>query len=378
MPQLRHCSDDQPGITRQLIKGKWGYFAPGGDRITDRGEIDRLNKIALPPAYTNAWYCPYPNGHIQATGRDAKGRKQYRYHEDFRARADKQKYLDAIEFGAALPKLRRKVDVDLKQRKLGKDAVLAAVVRLIDTNFIRVGNEQYAKQNKSYGATTLRSRHVKQQGSKLLMRFKGKHGITHELPITDGNLKRIVGRCQDLPGQNLFQYLDESGEACPISSADVNEYIREATGGDFTAKNFRTWGASVIAFEQMLEAQEEERRKISLKTVLEPVAEALGNTPAISRKSYVHPKLIEATRDDPHQPLGDFERPRARKWLSSGEVGLLEFLLKGRRKKKVLKTAAPAPSQAVEAAINAAETGGPAQVDEVAAAVEAGQEPAPA
>ena len=368
--QLRHCSDDQPGITRQLIKGKWGYFSPDGDRITDREEIDRLNKIALPPAYTDAWFCPYPNGHIQATGRDAKGRKQYRYHDQFRARADKKKYLDTIEFGAALPKLRRKVDADLKKRKLSRDAVIAAVVRLIDTNFIRVGNEQYAKQNKSYGATTLRTRHVKQQGNKLVMRFKGKHGIVHEVPVTDSNLKRIVGRCQDLPGQNLFQYIDDAGEACPITSADVNDYIREATGGPFTAKNFRTWGASVIAFEQMLEAQEEERRKISLETLLEPVAEALGNTPAISRKSYVHPKLIEAARDNPHEPLGPFQRPRGRKWLSSSEVGLLDFLLKGRRKKPV-KRKAEVPT-VVEAAVQAAEVG-PDKVDQVAEAVEAGK-----
>jgi DNA topoisomerase-1 len=205
MPQLRHCSDDQPGIIRQLIKGKWAYFDPDGQRITDRDEIHRLNKIALPPAYTDAWFCPYPNGHIQATGRDAKGRKQYRYHEDFRARADKKKYLDTIEFGAALPKLRRRVDADLKKRKLSRDNVLAAVVRLLDTNFIRIGNEQYATENKSFGATTLRSRHVRKQGGKLVMRFRGKHGITHEVPISDSNLKRVVGKCQDLPGQNLFQ-----------------------------------------------------------------------------------------------------------------------------------------------------------------------------
>ena len=373
MDRLRHCSDDQPGITRELVKGKWAYFSPDGERITDRNEIDRLNKIALPPAYTDAWFCPYPNGHIQATGRDAKGRKQYRYHEGFRARADKQKYLDAIEFGAALPKLRRRVEADLKQRKLSRDNVLAAIVRLLDTNFIRVGNEQYAKENKSFGATTLRNRHVQKQGSKLSMRFKGKHGITHEVPITDGNLKRVVGKCQELPGQNLFQYIDEHGEACPITSADVNEYIREASGGDFTAKNFRTWGASVIAFDKMLEAQEEERRKISLKTVLEPVAEALGNTPAISRKSYVHPKLIEAARDNPKHPLGGFQRPRARKWLSSSEVGLLDFLLKGRRKKPVKKAEKPIVPAVVEAAIQAAETGGPEKVDQVAEKVEEGK-----
>jgi DNA topoisomerase-1 len=362
MERLRHSCDDQPGITRQLIKGKWGYFDHDGNRITDREEIDRLNAIALPPAYTDAWFCPFPNGHIQATGRDAKGRKQYRYHEGFRGRQDKKKYLDTIEFGAALPKLRRRVEKDLAGKPTSREAVLAAVVRLLDTEYIRIGNEQYAKDNKSFGATTLRSRHVRKDGSKLLVRFKGKHGIVRELPIGDRQLKRIVSKVQDLPGQNLFQYLDESGEPCPVTSADVNDYIREATGGDFTAKNFRTWGASVIAFEQMLSAQEEEVRKISLKTVLEPVAEALGNTPAISRKSYVHPKLIAAARDNPKLPLGQVERPRARKFLSDAEVGLLNWLMKGTRKRPVKKAEA---EQAVEKVVAAAEVS-MSKVDEVA------------
>jgi DNA topoisomerase-1 len=197
------------------------------------------------------------------------------------------------------------------------------------------------------------------------MRFKGKHGIVHEVPITDSNLKRIVGKCQELPGQNLFQYVTEDGEICAVTSADVNDYIREASGGDFTAKNFRTWGASVIAFEQMLSAQEAEKARISLKTVLEPVAEALGNTVAISRKSYVHPKLIEATRDFPRDPLNGIPRPRSRKWLSSEEVGLLEFLIKGRRKHPPRVKKDP-----VEAAIKAAETAGPAEVRKAAASAE--------
>ncbi|GAA4015703.1 DNA topoisomerase IB [Sphingomonas swuensis] len=359
---MRHCCDDQPGITRQQVKGKWAYFQPDGSRVTAREEIDRLNAIALPPAYTDAWFCPFPNGHIQATGRDAKGRKQYRYHEAFRSRADKKKYLGTIEFGAALPKLRRKVEADLKGKPTSREAVLAAVVRLLDTEHIRIGNEQYAKENKSFGATTLRSRHVRKTGSKLVVRFKGKHGIAHELPIGDRQLKRIVSKVADLPGQNLFQYLTEDGEACPITSADVNDYIREATGGDFTAKNFRTWGASVIAFDQMLTAQEEEVRKISLKTVLEPVAEALGNTPAISRKSYVHPKLIEAAREDPKLPLGTFKRPRTRKFLSSEEVGLLDWLMKGKRKR-----ATRVSEKKVDKAIAAAEIS-MAKVDEVAEA----------
>jgi DNA topoisomerase-1 len=362
---LRHSSDTEPGITRKRIKNAWAYFDPDGNRITDREEIDRLNAIALPPAYENAWFCKDANGHLQATGVDARGRKQYRYHEQFRARRDKKKYTGTLEFGAALPKLRRKVAADLKKRKLSRDAVLAAVVRLLDTQFLRVGNEQYAKDNKSFGATTLRSRHVQREGNRLKMRFKGKHGIVHEVPITDANLKRIVGRCHELPGQNLFQYIDDDGEPCPISSADVNDYIREATGGDFTAKNFRTWGASVIAFDKMLEA--EEHRKISLKTVLEPVAEALGNTPAISRKSYVHPKLIEAAREAPRDPLNGMERPRARKWLSSAEVGLLEYLAGGRKRRRAKpKDDAAGAAAAAEAAICAAETEGPEKVREAA------------
>ena len=202
--------------------------------------------------------------------------------------------------------------------------MLAAVVRLLDTEYLRIGNEEYARTNKSFGATTLLSRHVKQTGQRLKMRFTGKHGIVREVTITDRRLGRVVRRCQELPGQALFQYVNGDGEPQQISSADVNDYIREATGGDFTAKHFRTWGASVIAFEQLLEA--DEKQKVSVNTMIEPVAEALGNTVAISRKSYVHPALVEAAKTRPRDPLQGMERPRARKWLSSAEVGLLEFL----------------------------------------------------
>jgi DNA topoisomerase-1 len=365
--RLRHSSDAEPGYTRKKQGRYWAYFDENGERVTDRDTIERLNAIALPPAYENAWFCKDENGHLQATGVDARGRKQYRYHAGFRARRDKKKYTGTLEFGAALPKLRKKVAADLKKPALSRDAVLAAVIRLLDTQYLRVGNEQYARENKSFGATTIRSRHLRRRGSKLIMRFTGKHGIVHEVPITDSHLKRIVGKCQDLPGQHLFQYVAEDGEACAVTSADVNEYIREATGGDFTAKNFRTWGASVIAFEHMLAAQEEEKARISLKTVLEPVAEALGNTPAISRKSYVHPKLIEVARDRPRNPLGGMERPRGRKWLSSEEVGLLDFLAGKKRRR-------PRSAQSVEktadAAIEAAREG-PAEVREAAAAATA-------
>jgi DNA topoisomerase-1 len=331
-PLLRHSSDTEPGVTRKRIKNAWGYFDAEGNRITDRDEIDRLNAVGLPPAYTNAWFCADPEGHLQATGVDARGRKQYRYHALFRQKREIAKFDGLLEFGKALPKIRRRVDHDLKRRMLSRETVLAAVVRLLDTEHIRIGNEQYARDNKSFGATTLRTRHLRRRGHSLTMRFTGKHGIVHQVRITDTNLKRICKRCQDLPGQMLFQYVNGDGDPNPITSGDVNDYIKEASGGDFTAKHFRTWGASVIAFDQMLRKAEDAR--ISVKTVVEPVAEALGNTPAISRKSYVHPNLLDAVKADPRDPLDGMERPRARKWLSSSEVGLLDYLARGSRGRK--------------------------------------------
>ena len=321
---LRHSSDAEPGISRKRMGRSWAYFDPEGRRITNREEIDRLNAVGLPPAYTDAWFCADPDGHLQATGIDARGRKQYRYHPLFRENQDKAKFEGLLEFGKRLPRLRRRVERDLKRRKLTRETVLAAVVRLLDTAYLRVGNEEYAKENKSFGATTLRGRHLKRSGHKLMMRFSGKGGTVHEVNITDTNLKRIVKRCDELPGQMLFQYVNGDGEPQPVTSGDVNDYIRQATGGDFTAKHFRTWSASAIAFKQLLKKAEDAR--ISITTVIEPVAEALGNTPAISRKSYVHPSVLEAVKDNPRDPLGKFERPPARKRLSSTEVGLLEFL----------------------------------------------------
>ena len=336
--RLRHSSDEEPGYTRKRIGRAWGYFDENGKRITNRDEIDRLNAIGLPPAYTDAWFCRDANGHLQATGRDARGRKQYRYHADFRQRRDKSKYADCLEFGKALPKLRARVEKDLRKRKLGRDTVLAAVVRLLDTEFIRIGNREYARSNRSFGATTLRTHHLKHKGSKLRMRFPAKHGIVREVTITDRNLKRIVSKCQELPGQQLFQYVNGDGEPQGITSADVNDYIRDATGQDFTAKHFRTWGASVIFFEQMQDKAEKAR--LSLKTALEPVAEALGNTPAISRKSYVHPTLIDTLQDDPREPLKGFSAPRRRRRLSAPETGFLKFLKKRRRARRTARATA--------------------------------------
>jgi len=334
--RLRHSSDSEPGYSRKRMGRYWAYFDENGERVTNRDTIDRLNSIGLPPAYTDAWFCKDSNGHLQATGVDARGRKQYRYHEDFRARADKNKFSGLLDFGKALPRLRRKIDRDLRKRALSREKVLAAVVKLLDTEYLRVGNDRYAKENKSFGATTLLCRHVKSDGGKVKMRFNGKHGIVREVVISDRRLGRIVRQCQELPGQPLFQYINGEGVPHPITSADVNDYIREATGAEFTAKHFRTWAASVIAFEMLLEREEQSR--ISVATVVEPVAEALGNTVAISRKSYVHPAIIDAVKERPRDPLRGLKRPPERKWLSSAEVALCKFL-NSRARRRRAKTA---------------------------------------
>jgi DNA topoisomerase I len=328
LPALCYVDDGRPGITRKRHGRYWQYFDAKGKRVTDCEEVDRLNAIGLPPAYRDAWFCPHPNGHIQAVGYDDRGRKQYRYHPDFREKQEAAKYDRCADFGKVLPKLRKRVEADLRKRSLARETVVAAVVRLLDSGRIRVGNEAYVKDNKSYGATTLRNRHAKVRGGTVKMRFKAKSGIERELSITDRTLSRIVKQCQDLPGQNLFQYLDDDGEAQPISSTDVNDYIREATGEDFTAKHFRTWSASVIAFEQLCAAGE---AGVGLNAMLEPVAEALGNTPAISRKSYVHPALIDAVKDA--KSGFDLQCPRPTKYLSSAERGLIAFLGRKRARK---------------------------------------------
>jgi DNA topoisomerase-1 len=249
---LRHSSDTEPGISRKRMGRYWAYFDSEGNRITDRDEIDRLNAVGLPPAYENAWFCADPNGHLQATGIDARGRKQYRYHEDFRAKRESAKYEGLLEFGKALPRLRRRVEQDLKRRQLGRETVLAAVVRLLDTEHIRIGNEEYARSNKSFGATTLRSRHLKRKGQALQMRFTGKHGIVHEVKITDTNLKRICKRCQELPGQMLFQYVNGDGEPKPISSGDVNEYSRDPLHGMERPRSKKRLSSAEVALLEFL------------------------------------------------------------------------------------------------------------------------------
>ncbi|MDT9598094.1 DNA topoisomerase IB [Sphingosinicella rhizophila] len=320
---LRFVDDTSPGIIRKRRGRYWMYFDPNGDRITDRDEIDRLNGIGMPPAYERCWFCPHPNGHIQATGYDARGRKQYRYHPQFRAHKDSEKYERLVAFGHALPKLRRSVEEDIGGKAISFDTVTAAVVRLIDATHMRIGNEEYAKENKSFGATTLRNRHARIVGGKLKLSYAGKHGIKRTCVIDDRSLARIARRTQDLPGQHLFECIGEEGDVRPVTSNDVNAYIKEVTGEDFTAKDFRTWGASVIAFEEMVKKASRKDR-INLKSMIEPVAEALGNTPAISRKSYVHPALIEAAKDA--GAIGERKLPRSTKYMNAFERGFLEFL----------------------------------------------------
>ena len=323
--RLTYCDDSEPGITRKRVNSRaWGYWDATGKRITDRDEIDRLNAIGLPPAYTHAWFCPKANGHIQATGIDEKGRKQYRYHLDFRAQQEAAKYDLCAPFGHALPRLRARVEDDLSRRSHSKERTVAAIVRLLDTCNLRIGNEAYARTNKSFGLTTLRDRHATFTGSTMTLDYKAKSGKQRRLRITDRSLARFVKKCQDLPGQKLFQYVAADGEPRPVTSSDVNEYIRAAMGDDFTAKHFRTWGASVVAFETLVTAD----HPIGLKAMLEPVVERLGNTPAIARKSYVHPSLIVLGKDKALQASfrEGLSLPRATQYLSRTERGLIAFL----------------------------------------------------
>jgi DNA topoisomerase I len=319
--QLAYVDPEMPGITRHKAARGWAYRDAKGERITDAAEIDRLNAIALPPAYIDTWYCTSPDGHIQAIGHDARGRRQYRYHPDFRSKQDAAKYDRCADFGRVLPLLRARVEADLGSKPTERNAVIAAIVRLLDIARLRVGNEAYARDNKSFGATTLRTRHAKVSGSTLSLQYRAKSGIMRKLSISDKGLLRVVRKVQDLPGQQLFQYLDDNGTPRPIGSADVNAYIREAMGDDFSAKHFRTWGASVIALEQVLTASRS-GTPLKLLDLLEPVAQALGNTPTIARKSYVHPRVLDLVTTE----WTADKLPRKTRWLTGAERALIDLL----------------------------------------------------
>ena len=299
---LVYVSDRQPGIRRRRRGKTFEYRDVSGKRITDDEELARIRALAIPPAYEDVWICADPDGHLQATGRDARGRKQYRYHKRWRALRDNGKFDRVLAFGAALPKLRRRTRQDLALAGLPREKVLALLVRLLDETLIRVGNEAYARANRSYGLTTLRSRHVRVARGRLRFAFRGKSGQEQDIALDDGRLARIVRKVQQLPGQRLFQYLDDEGERQPVDSGMVNDYLRTACGEDFSAKDFRTWGgttyaAGVLACTPLPDTGGEQARRHALVLAIKEVAHVLGNTPAVCRKSYIHPEVFEGWTD---------------------------------------------------------------------------------
>jgi DNA topoisomerase-1 len=297
---LRYSTDDRPGIGRRRAGRGFTYTGPDGKRITDEETLARIRRLAIPPAWTDVWICPWPNGHIQATGRDARGRKQHRYHARWHEKRDESKFDRMIAFAGALGTIRERCDADLAKPGLPREKVLAAVVRLLELTLIRVGNDEYARLNKSFGLTTLRDRHARIEGTKVGFRFRGKSGLEHEVGIRDRRLAGVVRRCQELPGQELFQYLDDEGVVRDVSSDDVNAYLREVSGGDFTAKDFRTWAGTVMAYRALRALEPAASATAARKNVVAAMREtagALGNTPAVARKSYVHPAVVEAYMD---------------------------------------------------------------------------------
>jgi DNA topoisomerase-1 len=297
---LRYADASRPGITRRRSGKGFSYRTPDGSAVTDPEELRRIRHLAIPPAWTDVWISPSASDHLQATGRDARRRKQYRYHARWQEERDATKYARMIDFGGALPRIRARTEADLRSPGLSRERVLAAIVRLLESTHIRIGNDEYARANRSFGLTTLRDDHVAVTGSRIRFRFRGKSGVPHEVDITDRRIARIVERLDELPGQHLFQYLDESGEPRPITSDDVNDYLREAAGDDFTAKDFRTWAGTVLAARELAEFEphgSETEAKRDVVAAIDVVARRLGNTRAICRRCYVHPAVVAAFFD---------------------------------------------------------------------------------
>ena len=324
---LRYVDDSHSGYTRKWTGRAFVYFDRQGKRIEQAAEIRRIDALAIPPTYTDVWICPDPRGHLQATGRDSRGRKQYRYHPRWRETRDANKYERMLAFGAALPKLRGRVARDLALDGMPRNKVLATVVRLLDLTLIRVGGEEYARENRTYGLTTLRKRHLEVSPGTLRLRFRGKSGIAHDVEVSDARVARIVKRCMDLPGQDLFQYLDADGSCHSVSSSDINEYLREITGADFTAKDYRTWAGSVFALAALRALDWEtvtQAHKHVVATIKE-VSQLLRNTPAVCRKCYVHPAVIEAFEAG---ELAQALPVSRRRGLKADEAALAVFLEK--------------------------------------------------
>jgi len=330
---LRYVTDGTSGISRRRVGGGWAYYAPNGKPIISAELRKRLNALAIPPAWTEVWICPDPEGHIQATARDARGRKQYRYHPQYRESRDRSKFRRMLEFSESLPVLRERLERDLRAGDLTRRQLLGTVVCLLDKTLIRVGNDEYVRENRSYGLTTLRRRHVRVDGSMLRFSFRGKSGIEHTIAITDPRLARIVQRCRDLPGEEMFQYLDGAGKRQSVSSDDVNQYLRERTDRDITAKDFRTWGGTMLAaieLRRMGPAASRREADRNIIAAVDAVAERLGNTRAVCRKYYVHPTLLRAylmghTVATP-RPMRRSRHRRPGAALRRDEVLVLQFL----------------------------------------------------
>nr|WP_240636026.1 DNA topoisomerase IB [Caldimonas tepidiphila] len=354
-PGLVYVTDTQPGIRRVRRGRGFAYRLPDGRWLSDPAELDRIRRLAIPPAYQEVWICPDPRGHLQATGRDSRGRKQYRYHPQWRLHRDADKFERMRAFGAALPRIRRRVERDLARAGRGKpdrNTVLATLVRLLDTTLVRIGNDEYARQNHSYGLTTLRRRHAALEGSVLRLRFRGKHGVMHEVALEDPRVARVVRRCQAMPGQELFHYPDQDGQSHPIGSAEVNAYLREAAQADFTAKDFRTWHATVHALALMTAPCAEGAQRPTAMQILREVAGRLGNTVAVCRKSYVHPGVLEI---DPETHAA--VEPPPRRGLDRDELRLLHWLERQQRavhgrERRGAGVSAPAPASACDAPLN--------------------------
>lgn len=294
---LRYVHDDRPGIRRERTGEGLRYLDAGGAPVTDEATLARIKSLAIPPAWSDVWICPRANGHLQATGRDARGRKQYRYHPKWRNVRDEVKYERMLHFGQALPAIRREVDRALSLPGMPREKMLATIVYLLEATMMRVGNEEYARTNKSFGLTTLRNRHARIDGSDVEFRFRGKSGVYHKVKVHDRRVARIIRRARDLPGQELFQYVDDQGDTHSIDSSDVNDYLRAITGEDYTAKDFRTWSGTVLAALALQEFEKfdsEAQARKNIVRAIESVAEKLGNTPSVCRKCYVHPLVLDA------------------------------------------------------------------------------------
>ncbi len=349
---LRYVSDESPGITREL-RGKTPiYRDPDGKRITNKDTLHRIGRLVIPPAWTEVWICPLENGHIQATGRDARGRKQYRYHDDWKSVRDENKFERTLAFGRALPRIRRRVARDLARKRLDRRRVLAAIVRLLETTLIRIGNEEYAKQNRSFGLSTMRDRHVKIRGGSMHFEFRGKSGKQHEIDLHDPRLAKIVRQAQDLPGQDLFQYEDDDGQPQKIGSSDVNEYLHEIAGAEFSAKDFRTWAGTVLAALALREFEKFDTKaqaKKNLVQAIERVSERLGNTPAVCKKCYIHPVVMNSYLEG--ETIAQLEKRAAQalkndlSGLNAEEGAVLAFLEARLRQERKTRKRPPAESK---------------------------------